>query len=130
MSIASVGQRADLVSSELEERVRRVVAEQLGVDGEQLAPELSFADDLAADSLDLLAIAVAVEEELGIVLRHRVLGGIRTYQDLVDVVLALAAHAVEHAKRGASLGRGRRASAYADSGPERSVGVRARIAFG
>ena len=43
----------------VEPRVRRVVAEQLGVNVEELTPEVSLTDDLAADSLDLLELTLA-----------------------------------------------------------------------
>ncbi len=45
------------------ERVRRIVVDHFGVNEEQILPTASFMDDLAADSLDLLDIVVAIEEE-------------------------------------------------------------------
>ena len=45
------------------ERVRRLVAERLGVDEESVVPEASFTDDLNADSLDLVEVIMAFEEE-------------------------------------------------------------------
>jgi len=48
----------------LEPRVRRLVAERLGVSPEDLIPEASLADELAVDSLDLLEIAIALEADL------------------------------------------------------------------
>jgi len=50
----------------LEETVRRMVASQLGVTPEALAPDVSLTDDLAADSLDLVELTLALEEELGL----------------------------------------------------------------
>ena len=49
--------------SDVEERVRKVVVEQLGVTKEQVTPEASFVDDLGADSLDTVELVMALEEE-------------------------------------------------------------------
>jgi acyl carrier protein len=45
------------------ERVRRVIAQQLGVDESQITPQTSFVEDLNADSLDLVELIMALEEE-------------------------------------------------------------------
>jgi acyl carrier protein len=45
------------------ERVRKVIAQQLGVDEEQITPQTSFVEDLNADSLDLVELIMALEEE-------------------------------------------------------------------
>src|SRR5262249_40624974 len=68
----------------VESRMQQLVAEQLGVDLGQLAPEVSLTDDLAADSLDLLELALVLESEFTITLPQRRIGQIRTYRDLVD----------------------------------------------
>ena len=47
------------------ERVQTVVAERLGVEESEVVPEASFADDLNADSLDLVELIMAFEEEFG-----------------------------------------------------------------
>ncbi|MCU0756136.1 MAG: acyl carrier protein [Xanthomonadales bacterium] len=49
--------------STIEERVRKIVAEQLGVKEEQVVPSASFRDDLGADSLDTVELVMALEEE-------------------------------------------------------------------
>jgi acyl carrier protein len=72
-----------------EPRVRRLVAEQLGVNLDELTPDVSLTDDLAADSLDLLELALAVEAEFGIVIAESAMDGIRTYADLRDTVQTL-----------------------------------------
>jgi len=74
----------------VEPRVRSVVAEQLGVGVEDLSPEISLTDDLAADSLDLLEVALALEGDLGIAFPEAALARIRTYGELVDIVFGLA----------------------------------------
>jgi len=71
----------------VEPRVRRVVTEHLGVDGHEIRLDTSLADDLAADSLDLLEVALALEQDLGIELTEMEIDRIRTYRDLVRVVL-------------------------------------------
>ena len=49
----------------VEERVKDIVAEQLGVDKEKIVPEAKFIDDLGADSLDTVELVMALEEEFG-----------------------------------------------------------------
>lgn len=50
----------------IEERVRDLIVEQLGVNAEQVTSEASFIDDLGADSLDTVELVMAFEEEFGI----------------------------------------------------------------
>ncbi|MCL0075691.1 acyl carrier protein [Dehalococcoidia bacterium] len=47
------------------ERVKKIIVEQLGAEEEDVTPEASFADDLNADSLDLVELVMAFEEEFG-----------------------------------------------------------------
>ena len=49
--------------SSIEERVRKIVVEQLGVTEDQVTLEASFVDDLGADSLDTVELVMALEEE-------------------------------------------------------------------
>ena len=51
------------MASKLEERVKEIIVEQLGVNAEQVTPEASFIDDLGADSLDTVELIMAFEEE-------------------------------------------------------------------
>jgi len=51
--------------AKLEERVKAIIVEQLGVNAEQVTPEASFIDDLGADSLDTVELIMAFEEEFG-----------------------------------------------------------------
>src|SRR5204862_6434630 len=67
-------------------RVQKVVAAQLGVGTEELTSDVSLSDDLAADSLDLVELGFAFEDELGINLPERELQGIRTYGDLLHAI--------------------------------------------
>jgi len=70
----------------LEARVRRVVSDHLGVEPDELLADVSLTDTLAADSLDLLEVALALEDELHIVLPESVIDSIRTFGDLVAAV--------------------------------------------
>lgn len=49
----------------LEDKVRDIIVEQLGVNAEQVTPEASFIEDLGADSLDTVELVMAFEEEFG-----------------------------------------------------------------
>ncbi|HCX86966.1 MAG TPA: acyl carrier protein [Gammaproteobacteria bacterium] len=49
--------------SSVEDRVKKIVVEQLGVSEDQVTPEASFVDDLGADSLDTVELVMALEEE-------------------------------------------------------------------
>ncbi len=50
----------------VEEKIKSIIAEQLGVKVEEAKPEASFIDDLGADSLDTVELIMALEEEFGI----------------------------------------------------------------
>ena len=50
----------------IEQRVKKIIAEQLGVDEDEVVPEASFVDDLGADSLDTVELVMAFEEEFDI----------------------------------------------------------------
>ncbi|MBM4132974.1 MAG: acyl carrier protein [Nitrospira sp.] len=49
-----------------EDRIKKIIAEQLGVEEEEVVPEASFVDDLGADSLDTVELVMAFEEEFDI----------------------------------------------------------------
>jgi acyl carrier protein len=52
-------------ATDIEKRVKQIIMEQLGVSEEEVKPEASFVDDLGADSLDLVELVMALEEEFG-----------------------------------------------------------------
>src|SRR5262245_49971798 len=86
------GSDRDPCGTALETRVRRIVADRLGVTaGELLLPGTSLADDLAVDSLDLLEIAIAIEAEAGVAIAERQLERVRTYGELATLVATLVA---------------------------------------
>lgn len=76
------------VSELAEARLRQLVAERLSIGAEQLSTDAAL-DDLGADEMDLLEIAVALEEEFGLVVSDAVLGRVHTYGDLSDSVALL-----------------------------------------
>ena len=50
----------------VEEKVKHIIVEQLGVDEDEVKAESSFVDDLGADSLDVVELVMALEEEFGL----------------------------------------------------------------
>ena len=53
------------MASKLEERVKEIIIDGLGVNADQVTPEASFVNDLGADSLDTVELIMAFEEEFG-----------------------------------------------------------------
>jgi acyl carrier protein len=54
------------VSASIEERVKKIIVDQLGVDEAEVTPGAKFIDDLGADSLDTVELVMALEEEFGV----------------------------------------------------------------
>lgn len=73
------------------ERVKKVVLQQLLVDESKIVPEASLVDDLDADSLDLVELVMALEEEFGLQIEDEKAENIRTVGDAVDYVDSHAA---------------------------------------
>ncbi|MBN1140767.1 MAG: acyl carrier protein, partial [Deltaproteobacteria bacterium] len=65
---------------------KQLVAEQLGVDEDQVTEEASFMDDLGADSLDTVELVMALEEEFDIEISDEDAEKVRTVQDAVDYI--------------------------------------------
>nr|WP_320115973.1 acyl carrier protein [uncultured Desulfuromonas sp.] len=70
----------------IEERVQKIVAEQLGVEEDQVTPEASFMDDLGADSLDTVELVMALEEEFDIEISDEDAEKIQTVKDAISYV--------------------------------------------
>jgi len=70
----------------IEERVQKIVAEQLGVEEEQVTMEASFMDDLGADSLDTVELVMALEEEFEIEISDEDAEKIQKVKDAVEYV--------------------------------------------
>lgn len=71
---------------EIEARVRKVLAEQLAVDEAQVTPDARFAEDLNADSLDLVEAVLALEEEWSIEIPEEEMDGVKTVGQAVQLV--------------------------------------------
>jgi acyl carrier protein len=71
---------------EIEDRVRKVLAEQLAVDESQVTVQARFAEDLNADSLDLTEAVLALEDEMGIEIPEEEMEGVKTVGQAVDLV--------------------------------------------
>lgn len=71
----------------LEPELRRVTAELFGITEAWLTPDVSFEHDLAADSLDLAELVVAIEPRLQVTIPGHAIDRVRTYGDLVDLVV-------------------------------------------
>jgi acyl carrier protein len=72
--------------SSIEERVCKIVCEQLGVKEEEVTPEASFVDDLGADSLDTVELVMALEEEFETEIPDEDAEKITTVQQAIDYV--------------------------------------------
>jgi len=72
--------------SEIDARVRKVLAEQLAVDETQVVPEARFAEDLNADSLDLVEAVLALEEEWNIEIPEEEMDGVKTVGAAINLV--------------------------------------------
>jgi acyl carrier protein len=70
----------------VEERVKSIIVEQLGVDAEEVTPEASFVEDLGADSLDTVELIMAFEEEFGVEISDDEAEKIRKVKDAVDYI--------------------------------------------
>ena len=55
-----------MATESVEDRVKKIIVDQLGVEEELVTPEASFVDDLGADSLDTVELVMALEEEFGV----------------------------------------------------------------
>ncbi|MDF2489171.1 MAG: acyl carrier protein [Pseudomonas sp.] len=74
--------------SNIEERVKKIVAEQLGVKEEEVKNESSFVEDLGADSLDTVELVMALEEEFETEIPDEEAEKITTVQAAIDYVNA------------------------------------------
>jgi len=70
--------------SNIEERVKKIIVEQLGVDEAEVKNEASFVDDLGADSLDTVELVMALEEEFDIEIPDEDAEKITTVQAAID----------------------------------------------
>ena len=74
--------------SSVEDRVKQIVVEQLGVKEEEVSPDSSFVDDLGADSLDTVELVMALEEEFNCEIPDEEAEKITTVQQAIDYINA------------------------------------------
>jgi len=77
-----------VATTQTEERVKKIIVEQLGVDDAEVTPEASFIEDLGADSLDTVELVMAFEEEFGIEIPDEDAEKIVTVKDAVEYIKA------------------------------------------
>ncbi|MBI1999968.1 MAG: acyl carrier protein [candidate division NC10 bacterium] len=70
----------------MEEKVRKIIIDQLGVDEAEVTPEAKFIDDLGADSLDTVELVMALEEEFGIEIPDEDAEKIATVQNAITYI--------------------------------------------
>lgn len=72
--------------SETSDRVKKIVVEHLGVESDKVTEEASFIDDLGADSLDIVELVMAFEEEFGVEIPDDAAEKITTVKDAIDYI--------------------------------------------
>ena len=72
----------------VEDKVKRVIAEKLSVELEEVVPEASFVDDLGADSLDLVELIMSMEEEFDIEISDEDAEKLVTVKDAIEYINA------------------------------------------
>ena len=72
----------------VEDKIKRIIAEKLSVDLEEVVPEASFVDDLGADSLDLVELIMSMEEEFEVDISDEDAEKLVTVKDAIDYINA------------------------------------------
>lgn len=79
------------MAASIEDRVKKIVVEQLGVKEDEAKSDASFVDDLGADSLDTVELVMALEEEFDIEIKDEEAEKITTIQEAIDFIKKRAA---------------------------------------
>jgi len=74
------------MASAVEAKVKEIICEQLGVGEDDVTPEASFIEDLGADSLDIVELVMALEEEYDMEITDEEAEKIRTVRDVVNYI--------------------------------------------
>lgn len=74
------------MSAELLEKVKAIIVDQLGADADAIKPEAAFIDDLGADSLDVVELVMAMEEEFDISIPDEAAENIKTVGDAIAFI--------------------------------------------
>jgi acyl carrier protein len=74
------------VHMSVEERIKKIICDQLEVDEKDVVPEASFVDDLGADSLDQVELIMAMEEEFGISISDEEAENIATVKNAIEYI--------------------------------------------
>lgn len=72
----------------VEDKVKNIIVEQLGVDMESVTPEASFIDDLGADSLDIVELVMTMEEEFDLEIPDEDAEKIKSVNDVINYIKA------------------------------------------
>jgi acyl carrier protein len=75
-----------MAEKSIEEKVKDIIVEQLGVNPEQVTPQASFIEDLGADSLDIVELVMAFEEEFGVEVPDEDAEKLQTVGDVVKYI--------------------------------------------
>ena len=81
-----MSEETTVMNNSVEERVKKIVVEQLGVKEEEVSNESSFVDDLGADSLDTVELVMALEEEFECEIPDGEAEKITTVQQAIDYI--------------------------------------------
>ena len=74
------------MSATIEQKVKNIIADQLGVGEDEIKPTSSFIEDLGADSLDIVELVMAMEEEFEVEIQDEEAENIKTVQDAVNYI--------------------------------------------
>ena len=75
-----------MAEKSIEEKVKDIIVEQLGVNPEQVTPQASFIEDLGADSLDIVELVMAFEEEFGVEVPDEDVEKLQTVGDVIKYI--------------------------------------------
>ena len=74
------------MSNDIKAKIKKIVADHLGIEEEKVTPESKFIDDLGADSLDTVELVMAFEEKFGIEIPDDAAETIQTVQNAIDYI--------------------------------------------